>query len=45
MAREQLQHVIEEANPCGDLGQAGSIDVKFDMNIGFVCLSADLGGS
>jgi hypothetical protein len=45
MAGKLLDHVIEKADPGGDIESAGAIEVYLDDNIGFVGLASDTSGA
>jgi hypothetical protein len=40
MTRQQIEHVIEEANAGRDLGRAGAIEVHRHLDVGFLGLSS-----
>jgi len=45
VARQQREHVVEEADPSGDLGTAGAVEVERKPNVGLLGGAADGGGA
>ena len=45
VARNEFEHVVEEANSCGDAGFSTAIQIQLQMNVRFVCLAMDCGGA
>jgi hypothetical protein len=43
MARQQIKHVVEKADPGGDVGHTGAVEVDGNFNVGFVGFSLDGG--
>ena len=43
MAGQQVQHMIEEADPGGDIGRAGAVKIHRNLDIGFLGLALDGG--
>ncbi|HSR18023.1 MAG TPA: hypothetical protein VLM39_08010, partial [Ignavibacteriaceae bacterium] len=45
VAREQVEHVIEEADTGADVGLAGAVEVEGELDFGFFGLAGELGCS
>ena len=45
VARQAVEHVIEEANAGSDLGATAAIQVEHHLNTALACLAADMGGT
>ena len=45
MARDLVEHMVEEADAGCDLGHAGAIEVERDLNLGFFGLTPDSGAA
>ena len=43
MPRQQIEHVIEEADAGRDLRAAGAVEIDFDLDVGFLGLALDGG--
>ena len=41
MARQQVEHVVEEADAGRDIGRAGAVEVHLDVDVGFLGLPFD----
>src|SRR6267378_3048539 len=45
MPGDEFQHVVKEANACGNAGFSAAIEIQLQADVGFVCLAMDCGGA
>src|SRR5262249_10588114 len=45
VARQQREHVVEEADAGGDVGAAGAVEVEGQLDLGLAGLAAELCGA